>query len=135
MAYNYGGSQYLGQPNYRPAPAQSQNYPTWNSQPVPLVRPVTSFEEVKASPIEFDGSVFYFTDIANKKIYTKQIGMDGSAIINLYEQKEIKPIETNNQLSDYVTKDEFETTIKQLIEKLKANDSPEQAKKKPLFEI
>jgi hypothetical protein len=34
-------------------------------------RPVSSIEEVKASAIDFDGSVFYFPDVANKRIYTK----------------------------------------------------------------
>ena len=36
-------------------------------------RPVSSIEEVRAASIDFDGSVFYFPDIANKRIYTKQI--------------------------------------------------------------
>jgi hypothetical protein len=53
------------------------------------VRPVSSIEEVKASPIDFDGSVFYFTDMANKRIYTKQINLDGTAAINVYELKTI----------------------------------------------
>ena len=44
-------------------------------------RPVSSVEEVKATPIDFDGSIFIFPDIANKRIYTKQVGMDGSAIL------------------------------------------------------
>jgi hypothetical protein len=34
-------------------------------------RPVASIEEAKASPIDFDGSIFFFPDVANKKIYTK----------------------------------------------------------------
>jgi hypothetical protein len=53
------------------------------------VRPVSSIEEVKASAIDFDGSVFYFPDLANKKIYTKFINLDGTASINMYELKEI----------------------------------------------
>jgi hypothetical protein len=51
------------------------------------VRPVSSIEEVRACPIDFDGSVFYFTDVANKRIYTKQINLDGTVAINLYELK------------------------------------------------
>ena len=39
--------------------------------------PVSSLEEVKASSIDFDGSIFYFPDIANKRINTKTVGMDG----------------------------------------------------------
>jgi hypothetical protein len=52
-------------------------------------RPVASFEEARASMIEFDGSIFYFPDLANKCIYTKQINMDGTALINVYELKAI----------------------------------------------
>lgn len=113
----------------------NRQQPTYMAQPIPIVRPVTSLEEVKACPIDFDGSVFYFTDVANRRIYTKQVGMDGTAIINLYEQKQIAvPTITNSD--NFVTKDEFETTIRQLIEKF----SPEQTKpkekdKKALFEI
>ena len=52
-------------------------------------RPVSSLEEVRAASVDFDGSIFYFPDLANKKIYTKQIGLDGIAILNMYELKEI----------------------------------------------
>ncbi len=55
-------------------------------------RPVASIEEARASIIDFDGSVFYFPDLANKRIYTKQINIDGTASLFVYELKEI-PIE------------------------------------------
>ena len=48
-------------------------------------RPVTSFDEAKASMIDLDGSVFIFPDYASGKIYTKQINMDGTASIRTYE--------------------------------------------------
>jgi hypothetical protein len=51
--------------------------------------PVASLEEARATSIDFDGSVFYFPDLANRRIYTKQINMDGSASLNMYELKEI----------------------------------------------
>jgi hypothetical protein len=38
--------------------------------------------------IDFDGSVFYFSDLANKKIYTKQFNLDGTVSLNMYELKE-----------------------------------------------
>ena len=61
-----------------------QNYFSMQPQQTALKgRPVSSLEEVRATGIDFDGSVFYFPDIANKRIYTKQIGMDGTAILNL----------------------------------------------------
>ena len=56
---------------------------------IPQVRPVSSIEEVRASPIDFDGSVFYFPDVANRKIYTKRVNMDGTVSINLYELKDL----------------------------------------------
>lgn len=75
-------------------------------------RPVSSIEEVKAQPIDFDGSIFLFPDIANKRIYTKQVGLDGSAILQLYELKEMpfqEPIS-----NDFVTRSEFNEVISQL---------------------
>jgi hypothetical protein len=52
-------------------------------------RPVASLEEARAMTIDFDGSIFYFPDLANKRIYTKQINVDGTASLNMYELKEI----------------------------------------------
>jgi hypothetical protein len=49
-------------------------------------------EEARASIIDFDGSIFFFPDLANKRIYTKQINMDGTTLLSVYELKEI-PIE------------------------------------------
>ena len=70
-------------------------------------RPVSSIEEARAIQIDFDGSLFVFPDIANKKIYTKQIGMDGSVILNMYELKPI-PVITND---DFVTREEFNKIV------------------------
>ena len=58
-------------------------------------RPVSSIDEARASTIDFDGSVFFFPDLANKCIYTKQINMDGTAILNMYELKEIPEFARN----------------------------------------
>ena len=54
-------------------------------------RPVSSLEEVRATGIDFDGSVFYFPDLASNKIYTKQINLDGTASLNMYELKATPP--------------------------------------------
>lgn len=113
MNYPYQAQQFV--PSYRP---QQQPQYNWNMQmpiqSLPLVRQVSSIDEVKAAQIDFDGSVFYFPDIANKKIYTKSINMDGTVNINLYELSQIK---TADQLNDssYVTKEEFDKAIAQLI--------------------
>lgn len=69
--------------------------------------PVSSLEEAKVATIDFDGSIFFFPDVANKKIYTKQINMDGTATLNMYEQKAIPMAET----SAYVTREEFNQTL------------------------
>lgn len=84
---------------------------TWNTR----IRPVSSIEEVRACPIDFDGSIFYFPDIANKKIYTKQINNDGTASLNMYELKEI-PTERSESInvSSFITREEFEEVINQL---------------------
>ena len=76
-------------------------------------RPVASKEEARASIIDFDGSIFYFPDLANKRIYTKQINIDGTAILNMYELKEI-PVEQEITPNQFITREEFETVINQL---------------------
>lgn len=122
MSYNYPQPQYQAQPmtgygGYRPAP----QYPQWaqTANTYSQVRPVSSIEEVKACPIDFDGSVFYFTDVANKRIYTKQINIDGTVSINLYELKELSADQSTS--SSFVTKQEFEETIRQLKEMYSRN--------------
>lgn len=79
----------------------------------PQVRPVSSIEEVRASPIDFDGSIFYFPDVANKKIYTKRVNMDGTVSINLYELKDLTSADQFND-SSYVTRQEFDMKIEEL---------------------
>ena len=78
-------------------------------------RPVASLEEVRASIIDFDGSIFYFPDLANKRIYTKQINVDGTATLNMYELKEL-PVEQipAAQTANYITREEFEAAIEAL---------------------
>lgn len=75
-------------------------------------RPVSSLEEVRAIPIDFDGSIFFFPDLANGKIYTKQVNMDGTASLNVYEYKQIE----NNNFSEFVTRDEFNKTLTEIKE-------------------
>jgi len=45
--------------------------------------------------IDFDGSVFYFPDMANKRIYTKQINADGTASLYVYQMTELPKVEQN----------------------------------------
>ena len=82
-------------------------------------RLVASLEEARATSIDFDGSVFYFPDLANKRIYTKQINMDGTASLCIYELREM-PIEKEiesvvvSSVEKFVTRDEFEQVLAQL---------------------
>lgn len=88
--------------------------------------PVSSLEEVKASSIDFDGSIFYFPDIANKRIYTKTVGMDGVALLNMYE---LKPLPTEPIAGDYVTHTEFDqalSRISEILAKLTPSDAAPQ---------
>lgn len=127
---NYGYPQQAYYPQQ-----QKPNYAV--SNPVGLKgRPVTSLEEARASIVDFDGSIFFFPDLANRRIYTKQITMDGTALINVYELKEI-PVQqeqTVPDLSNFVTKDEFKQAITQLREGLAAQ-SQNTVAQKPALEL
>lgn len=122
---------------------QRPNY--YPQQPVNFganrIRPVSSFEEVKAASIDFDGSVFYFPDLANKKIYTKQIGMNGGAILNMYELKELPTAvqATSIDTSQFVTREEFEKVIRQFTAPAQSSIEPSQGTQtqngKPSFEF
>lgn len=104
--------------NYYP-PRQQQQQPQPQIPPFLKGRPVSSLEEVRAIPIDFDGSVFYFPDIANRRIYTKQINLDGTALINMYEFKPIPVAQestTNTNTDTFVTREEFEETMSKIKE-------------------
>jgi hypothetical protein len=78
-------------------------------------------EEARATSIDFDGSVFYFPDLANKRIYTKQINMDGTASLYVYELREL-PIEEEKSsfvpsVEKFVTREEFERVLAELRQK------------------
>ena len=107
--------------NYMQYPTQQQQYggvsrPAyqtvgWNNR----IRPVSSIEEVRAASIDFDGSVFYFSDLANKRIYTKQINLDGTAQLNMYELKETPVMEQPIvDTSNFITRTEFDNVINYL---------------------
>lgn len=116
--YNYYPQPQQQPSGQQPIPNYLQNY-LRNAQPQVSLkgRLVSSLEEARATSIDFDGSVFYFPDIANKRIYSKQINMDGTATLNVYELKE-NPIEMNEQftasIEKFVTRDEFEKAMLEL---------------------
>ena len=105
-----------------------QQQPTTRSiaNPFPLKgHPVSSIEEARAASIDFDGSIFFFPDIANKKIYTKVIGMDGVSQLNMYE---LKPIPADPTPEEYITRTEFNSTLEALLQKLQQPKEEENTK-------
>ena len=101
----------IQQPQYPQRPETSQTaYPLNQGSYLIKGRPVASFEEARAAQIDFDGSLFVFPDIGNKKIYTKQINLDGTATLKTYSL-----IENESQIApEYVTKEEFNTALAQI---------------------
>ena len=128
---NYMEQQY---PQFAPTPQiqpNSQQYPAFNPrlqgipQNTPQYQPqtgyikgraVTSLDEAKASMIDFDGSLHVFTDIANGKIYTKQINLDGTASLKVYTLEQEKPTEKTVEegSNSFICRDEFESFRKQI---------------------
>ena len=120
---------------YQPNLPQTANYqqpPRQITTPIGLKgRPVSSIDEARATSIDFDGSVFYFPDLANRCIYTKQINLDGTATLLMYELKEIPIAEQPN----FVTREEFENTITQLKNLLNTAQSNSQTDNKQEFKF
>ena len=71
-------------------------------------RPVVSIDEARASQIDLDGSLYVFPDLNNKKIYTKQINLDGTASFNVFELA--APVEATQQPT-YVTRAELDEIL------------------------
>lgn len=94
--YSYSGGYMIPQPQYSPSNGLKG-------------RPVSSIEEARAAQIDFDGSLFIFPDIANKRIYTKQINLDGTASLKIYTQIESAP-----PAPAYITKEELDSAIEAL---------------------
>ena len=115
----YTNYNYYPQPTNQPPPYQPRAYQQAPLQPMGLKgRLVSSFEEARASSIDFDGSVFYFPDLANRRIYTKQINIDGTASLYVYELREM-PVQRDDSVlvpsvEKFVTREEFEQFLEQL---------------------
>lgn len=121
--YNYYPQQIPNQQVHQQQP--QYQVPGYLRQAPPQVtlkgRLVSSLEEARATSIDFDGTVFYFPDLANKRIYTKQINMDGTASLYVYELRET-PIENEASgfvpsVEKFVTREEFERVLAELRQK------------------
>lgn len=83
---------------------------------------VSSVDEVRAAQVDFDGSIFIFPDMANKKIYTKQIDLNGNVKLEEYDWV---PIEKTAAVGDFVTKQEFEETMAKVKEAISQVTQPQ----------
>lgn len=112
MAYGNPYFQQYQQPTYQ---GQFNRQMDFMPQQGLRGRQVSSIDEAKAAQIDFDGSVFYFPDLAHNKIYTKQVMMDGTASLLTYAIVQ----ENKQEAPEYVTKEEFNNTISELKTALK----------------
>ena len=104
-------------------PQFAQSYPQ-NPQSYPQLlkgNPVTSIEEARASRIDLDGSLFVFPDVTNKKIYTKQINLDGTASLITYVQ-ETPSNEQEVGVNSFLTKEDI-ISLEEQIKALNSNMS------------
>jgi len=83
-------------------------------------RPVSSKEEAMAFQIDLDGSLWVFPNVANGKIYTKQINNDGTASFRTYLFTEEKAEHTSEE---YVTKNEFNKMVQSLMAIIQNNNN------------
>lgn len=70
---------------------------------------VDSIDTVKGMDINLDGSVSYFPLADGTKIITKQLNMDGSSKMVVYEQ-----VKENIKEVKYITSDELDKAIKKI---------------------
>lgn len=128
-------TNFLQQPIINPYAPQfpPQRYAQVETSPPNFLkgRPVTSIDEARVAQIDFDGTLNIFTDIANKRIYTKQINMDGTSSFNIYVLTEPEPEKASSpavNLDDYVTKEELNKLLSQLTSTIAAIDKRVQRK-------
>ena len=115
---------YLNQPQQTYAPRQvPYEMPQQN---LLKGRFVSSVDEVRAAQVDFDGSIFIFPDMANKKIYTKQIDLNGNVKLEEYDWV---PIEKTAAVGDFVTKQEFEETMAKVKEAISQATQPQSQSK------
>lgn len=118
-------------PSYYPAataPVVRQEVPSYMiQQPAASAflkgRPVTSLEEARVAQIDLDGSVTFFPDLGNKKIYTKRINIDGTASLQVYSL-EVPTQVQEAQPAEYATKDELleiKSALGEVLERLKSS--------------
>ena len=99
-------------------------------------RPVVSIDEAKASQIDLDGSLYVFPDLGNKRIYTKQINLDGTAAFHVFTLDDAAmPAPSQPQTQDYVTKAELEAIITELKASFAKPDTTKTKASAPTFNL
>lgn len=96
---------------------QQQQQMQYNQQMQGLLkgRQVSNFDEVKSAMVDLDGTPNYFIDNANKKIYVKQIGLDGSAVYDVYEK--VNPNVSQKPVDTPVMHSEIEDIVNSVLSK------------------
>lgn len=108
--YNPYNNQYYGQPIGQPRYTQPIEPQTIISKQMGLNgKVVDSIDTVKGMDINLDGSVSYFPLADGTKIITKQLNMDGSSKMVVYEQ-----VKENIKEVKYITSDELNKAIKKI---------------------
>lgn len=123
-ANQYPSNQMIRNNYATPAP-QNNNFIMSNNNFL-KGKPVASIEEARATSIDFDGSIFFFPDLANKRIYTKQINMDGTATMQCYELIQL-PVEQGVNPSNFITRDEFNNALQELKKSLVPQEKKKEA--------
>lgn len=108
-----------------------QQFPQMPQQQLGLKgRLVSSIEEVRAIPVDMDGSETYFPHPASNSIFTKSIGMDGNQVIRRYvlaqDNNDIKDVSVVMQ----ETIDDLKQRVASLEEMLDSMTSTTGGKKK-----
>lgn len=131
----YLNTSYSGyNPSLQQYQRQSSEIPT--SVPLNYIkgRPVSSIDEAKASQIDLDGSLNIFPDLSNKKIYTKQINLDGTASFNIYELSNNQQAQTIQEEKNYITKVELDAILQQYKEDI-LNTVKTNTKQQPIINL
>lgn len=120
-------------PNYIPSPQPFDRMQPFNAgmQPSSLQsgqnqrllkgRPVSCFEEARSYPVDWDGSLYVFPDLANNRIYTKQSMNDGSCPTKCYIEQQM-PQNTPSQVNEPVSNkliQELQEKVEMLEQQLK----------------
>lgn len=117
-AYNNLGNYMTPYPQYYVPQMGSQMQMQVNNVGVLRGRPVANVEEANAAMIDLDGSLFIFPNEANKRIYTKRIGLDGNPEFLTYVLEEKKPNDVKDSVlidrDEYVSRHEFDKVLRQI---------------------